>query len=1224
MSVKPGVEVPTIFYSEQLLPQASQSRTASSPNIKPVIGKQLSEQKSSSPAADRPQQKVNGSNSSNQINNSPPSRGGLLTSMTASSLIKSFPSQHIDPDDDEESNDDDDDEDSQHRNRLQVAQGSEDEDEERYDGEDDEDCGEERVPVDLEEGEEELKESSSGELAMKNDTVADIPPTPPQQINAPVEIISLEAKGSVAAVAVLPPRTPSHQLSKDMALSVPASAATLKIQDLNESLAIQHDGLHNKENSIRQIAANESYPHTMTTPDMSRAPSLQVEGVTATAPPKPIAGNEVRLGANEKLLTMEMVMGYISGPAALLYNSRMLIHSVGSYLVITDLDRGTEASERPNFGLWKVFVSVTANASSSSAGEGNGNVYRQTLLKGHQQTIVFIEVSKNDCWMVTVDSSGDLAMMILWDLKVGSRVASIRPHAGKVISVSINAQETQIATAGYDSKGRCQVIVWDIKALSVSQGVVTSKDTNNPAILGKQISDFSLTKMCYNLCEDNQLVSCGRENVRLWRIHRSHLPARPVQLNAYARSITYTDISFDTDKKHIYIASNRGLVLRINGETLQVLNAFELHKQQINCIRVHSSYCITGSDDSLLRVWPLDFKDFLLEARHEGSIHFVATHAMSQRIVIGTSAGTLGILDLPQHRYETVVRSHNSSVLRVSNRAASDTFITVGVDNTIRIWNPFGVQIVEFWSEADQPTAIGDMDSPSRLICGFKSGYLRVFDVATAACSMEKKCLSSAVERLLYSSFEGDWIVVLYASNVIHVHDVQDNLRLAFEYKFANTSDGSSGSKLVISAKGDVLIHELNGKISFFELPYLRILLDSYEVWSPSTAGTTGRKNGGTPPHLASFASLTKSSGSPNSPSLQETTNSDGILGITILEKYNMHFLVLVGIKMIKLYSFSIDRFEGISEIRVVLNSQTSLSSDFPWMRVKKAVFVTDQQLLAFILNSSEDSANTSSKSCMAAAKFEVVKKKAGSFAVNMTRPQLLTAFEATVNDVTWSPSRSQLITATSGGYLAFWRTNHTSMKDNHNNGEGENSEQQHKVIETQEMIVRIEAPPSTPNNNTNDYYRDDNHSIMSRSVIVGGVGDGDGHSVISRSTLQTNNNYNNQTVDNKLLDLSALAEEVADNHGGVDMTEFWRDELLAVVEGQQKAANLRVNDSDMITSNAVAIPREGRYCTTEHFQPLIPEIRSGGKNDNKARTSVTAATKTTPTVLFTAIAKGE
>lgn len=44
-----------------------------------------------------------------------------------------------------------------------------------------------------------------------------------------------------------------------------------------------------------------------------------------------------------------------------------------------------------------------------------------------------------------------------------------------------------------------------------------------------------------------------------------------------------------------------------------LLCVYQLHSAAINSLVMHQGLCVTGSDDTLLRVWPLDFADFLME-----------------------------------------------------------------------------------------------------------------------------------------------------------------------------------------------------------------------------------------------------------------------------------------------------------------------------------------------------------------------------------------------------------------------------------------------------------------------------------------------------------------------------------------------------------------------------------------------------------------------------------
>jgi hypothetical protein len=383
-----------------------------------------------------------------------------------------------------------------------------------------------------------------------------------------------------------------------------------------------------------------------------------------------------------------------------------------------------------NFGLWKLFASYEmqqslhrasnseSQAECSHSSTETNNVYsnyhgyRQVLLKGHQQPIGQLVVSSRDSYMITAETTLENGIFIVWDLRQGSRIATVRPYDDMFVSVHINRAETQIVTVGYDQKHRYQVIVWDLGQIlevqntngkSNSSGlngggnnsnhvVVNSLDNQfQSCIIARQISDFTVRKIFFYPFDESQLVSCGRENIRIWRIKKKHLPSRPVALNSYARNVQYLDIAFGdlmrnaeskketnanaTNKSSLlrsanalitsneksrrahrdcaFVSSNRGFILQCHLSSLQVLAVYQLYEDHvsIDCLVLGHGCCVTGGSNHILRVWPLDFEDFLLEARHEGKIvELMMRNDTNPQVVIGTAAGTLGILDLPLHR----------------------------------------------------------------------------------------------------------------------------------------------------------------------------------------------------------------------------------------------------------------------------------------------------------------------------------------------------------------------------------------------------------------------------------------------------------------------------------------------------------------------------------------------------------------------------------------------
>ena len=56
----------------------------------------------------------------------------------------------------------------------------------------------------------------------------------------------------------------------------------------------------------------------------------------------------------------------------------------------------------------------------------------------------------------------------------------------------------------------------------------------------------------------------------------------------------------------------------------------------LQCMCVNESFCVTGSDDGYVRLWPLDFKHVLLEAQHDGPVTAVDISMDCLRVLAAT------------------------------------------------------------------------------------------------------------------------------------------------------------------------------------------------------------------------------------------------------------------------------------------------------------------------------------------------------------------------------------------------------------------------------------------------------------------------------------------------------------------------------------------------------------------------------------------------------------
>ena len=499
----------------------------------------------------------------------------------------------------------------------------------------------------------------------------------------------------------------------------------------------------------------------------------------------------------DRVLSLERILGYSGGSSLLLYDGKMIVVSSGSLIVLIDVD-GTAHQhmqlEAP--GLWRAFK----NANYTSA---INDKYKQAFLRGHNNNITLLEVSANHRYMISCDGGAD-GTVFLWDLQDGKRVLTLKPHSDSIQAVSISPDNSMLVTVGMDNQRRLTIITWDLQLLLMEKGAVfpapvilaaTAAASVNPntatggLIIARQLSDFHINKVAFSPFEEYGLVTCGRENIRFWRMRKGHLPGRPVHLNEFSR-LVFNDIAFysepgfapkDPRRPCVYVSSNKGLLLKIDSAKEQVICSYQLHTCPIRSLAIRSGYAVTGGEDSKLRVWPLDFSDFLLEAHHEASVTSVATSKDGRKLCVGTSSGTLGVLDISEHSYTTILRSHVGPLVHVASRGSQGPeFATIGQDNTIRLWDLMSAQQkFEFSSPIDRPLCSAYHPVEHLLAVGFDSGAMRLFDVQTTTTIIERKQHSSAIVDMMYAKIdESTFLITAGLDGNIVIYDADNSYEI--------------------------------------------------------------------------------------------------------------------------------------------------------------------------------------------------------------------------------------------------------------------------------------------------------------------------------------------------------------------------------------------------------------------------------------------------------------
>jgi hypothetical protein len=119
--------------------------------------------------------------------------------------------------------------------------------------------------------------------------------------------------------------------------------------------------------------------------------------------------------------------------------------------------------------------------------------------------------------------------------------------------------------------------------------------------------------MKFSPIDRNRLVSCGRENIKFYRIKDDHVPGHPVILKHHARNTVFTvfDFEFAYEEssaanqsgtvKRIFVGSKHGMLYQVNYHTRELVGVTKCHDNAICSIALSAGFCATGSEDLYMR-----------------------------------------------------------------------------------------------------------------------------------------------------------------------------------------------------------------------------------------------------------------------------------------------------------------------------------------------------------------------------------------------------------------------------------------------------------------------------------------------------------------------------------------------------------------------------------------------------------------------------------------------
>eukprot|EP00494_Astrolonche_serrata_P001188 UN01194 len=150
-----------------------------------------------------------------------------------------------------------------------------------------------------------------------------------------------------------------------------------------------------------------------------------------------------------------------------------------------------------------------------------------------------------------------------------------------------------------------------------------------------KLSHFDIKDI--KLCHNDNLVSVGKGNICFWTITSAMLKSKLVVLEKFS-SLDYLTVAIGpyTPKKKsdvnntqtlennnvykIYVGCSTGKIFELDFNSKTLGCFYDVHKDAIISLDVTEDFCCTGGKTGIVRVWPLDFKNLIMEARPGGTI----------------------------------------------------------------------------------------------------------------------------------------------------------------------------------------------------------------------------------------------------------------------------------------------------------------------------------------------------------------------------------------------------------------------------------------------------------------------------------------------------------------------------------------------------------------------------------------------------------------------------
>lgn len=127
---------------------------------------------------------------------------------------------------------------------------------------------------------------------------------------------------------------------------------------------------------------------------------------------------------------------------------------------------------------------------------------------GHSAPVSCFDIAPHG-HLIASAQEGKNSIIRIWDYHTARCLSMLPMPVVTMKCLSFSPDGRFLASVGKDSHNKELIVVWDISKIHKNE---------KPEIYARQTSDFNILCLKFSPIDNTRLVSCGKENIRFWRI----------------------------------------------------------------------------------------------------------------------------------------------------------------------------------------------------------------------------------------------------------------------------------------------------------------------------------------------------------------------------------------------------------------------------------------------------------------------------------------------------------------------------------------------------------------------------------------------------------------------------------------------------------------------------------------------------------------------------------